>query len=152
MSVILIKIIKKLKKNNNIFYFNILTNTKMVQTRSQTKVLINNVKRQFVDDITIQLNKIENSKSKFKKVVELTKCNNYVAINLDKLIEFNALCEFIKKFLHICWKKVNEFRQEIKQGRLKDIPDKYFDAFVKSVYEMEQKVIECFKILRVTQY
>jgi hypothetical protein len=48
----------------------------MVQTRSQTKVLINNVKRQFVDDITIQLNKIENSKSQFKKVVESTKCNN----------------------------------------------------------------------------
>jgi hypothetical protein len=32
----------------------------MVQTRSQTKVLMNNVKRQFVDDIKIQLNKIEN--------------------------------------------------------------------------------------------
>jgi hypothetical protein len=123
----------------------------MVQTRSQTKVLINNVKRQFVDDITIQLNKIENSKSQFKKVVESTKCNNYVAINLNKLIELNFLCEF-KKFLHICWEKVNEFRQEIKQGILKDIPDKYFDAFVKSVYEMEQKVIECFKRLNITQY
>ena len=48
----------------------------MVQTISQTKVLMNNVKRQFVDDITIQLNKIENSKSQFKKVVESTKCNN----------------------------------------------------------------------------
>ena len=123
----------------------------MVQTRSQTKVLMNNVKRQFVDDITIQLNKIENSKSQFKKVVESTKCNNYVAINLDKLIELNLLCEF-KKFLHCCWEKVNEFRQEIKQGILKNIPDKYFDAFVKSVYEMEQKVIECFKRLNITQY
>ena len=123
----------------------------MVQTRSQTKVLMNNVKRQFVDDITIQLNKIENSKSQFKKVVESTKCNNYVAIKLDKLIEFNVLYKF-KKFLHACWVKVNEFRQEIKQGSLKDIPDKYFDAFVKSVYEMEQKVIECFKRLNITQY
>jgi transcription antitermination factor NusG len=123
----------------------------MVQTRLQTKVLMNNVKRQFVDDITIQLNKIENQKSQFKKVVESTKCNNYVAINLNKLIELNLLCEF-KKFLHACWVKVNEFRQEIKQGRLQDIPDKYFDAFVKSVYEMEQKVIECFKRLNITQY
>ena len=123
----------------------------MVQTRSQTKVLMNNVKRQFVDDITIQLNKIENSKSQFKKVVESTKCNNYVAINLDKLIELNLLCEF-EKFLHNCWEKVNEFRQEIKQGSLKDIPDKYFDEFVKSVYEMEKKVIECFKRLNITQY
>ena len=123
----------------------------MVQTRLQTKVLMNNVKRQFVDDITIQLNKIENSKSQFKKVVESTKCNNYVAINLNKLIEFNVLCEF-GKFLHICWNKVNEFRQEIKQGSLKDIPDKYFDEFVKSVYEMEKKVIECFKRLNITQY
>ena len=123
----------------------------MVQTRSQTKALINNVKRQFVDDITIQLNKIENSKSQFKKVVESTKCNNYVAINLNKLIELNLLCEF-GKFLHNCWEKVNEFRQEIKQGSLKDIPDKYFDEFVKSVYEMEKKVIECFKRLNITQY
>ena len=123
----------------------------MVQTRSQTKVLMNNVKRQFVDDITIQLNKIENSKSQFKKVVESTKCNNYVAINLNKLIELNLLCEF-GKFLHNCWVKVNEFRQEIKQGSLKDIPDKYFDEFVKSVYEMEKKVIECFKRLNITQY
>ena len=123
----------------------------MVQTRLQTKVLMNNVKRQFVDDITIQLNKIENSKSQFKKVVESTKCNNYVAINLDKLIELNLLYKF-KEFLHSCWVKVNEFRQEIKQGSLKDIPDKYFDAFVKSVYEMEQKVIECFKRLNITQY
>jgi hypothetical protein len=124
----------------------------MVQTRLQTKVLMNNVKRQFVDDIKVQLNKIENSKSQFKKVVELTNCNNYVAINLDKLIEVNLLCEFNKKFLHNCWVKVNEFRQEIKQGSLKDIPDKYFDAFVKSVYKMEQKVIECFKRLNITQY
>jgi hypothetical protein len=127
----------------------------MVQTRSQTKVLMDNVKRQFVDDITIQLNKIENSKSQFKKVVESTKYNNCVAINLNKLIELNLLCEFgkfLEKFLHVCWVKVNEFRQEIKQGSLKDIPDKYFDAFVKSVYEMEQKVIECFKRLNVTQY
>ena len=123
----------------------------MVQTRSQTKVLMNNVKRQFVDDIKVQLNEIENSKSQFEKVVELTKCNNYIAINLDKLIEVNVLCEF-KKFLHTCWEKVNEFRQEIKQERLKDIPDKYFNAFIKSVYKMEQKVIECFKCLNITQY
>jgi hypothetical protein len=70
---------------------------------------------------------------------------------LNVIIEFYVLCKF-KKFLHICWEKVNEFRQEIKQGILKDIPDKYFDAFVKSVYEMEQKVIECFKHLNITQY
>jgi hypothetical protein len=89
----------------------------MVQTRLQTKVLMNNVKTQFVDGITTQLNKIENSKCQFKKVVESTKCNNYVAINLNKLIELNLLCEF-KKFLHTCWEKVNEFRQEIKQGIL----------------------------------
>ena len=128
-----------------------MTITKMVQTRSQTKALINNVERQFVDDIKVQLNKIENSKSQFKKVVESTKCNNCVAINLNKLIELNLLCKF-EKFLHVCWLKVNEFRQEIKQGSLKNIPDKYFDAFVKSVYEMEQKVIECFKHLNITQY
>lgn len=110
----------------------------MVQTRLQTKVLMNNVKRQFVDDIKVQLNKIENSKSQFEKVDELTKCNNYIAINLDKLIEVNVLCEF-KKFLHTCWEKVNEFRQDIKQGRLKDIPDKYFDHLLKVYMKWSKK-------------
>jgi hypothetical protein len=123
----------------------------MVKTRSQTKVLMNNVKRQFIDNINVQLNKISNQQSQFKNVVEITKVNNSLVINLDKLIEANILWIF-EKVLHVCWTKVNEFRQKIKQGSLKDIPDKYFDEFVKSVYEMEQKVIECFKHLSVTQY
>ena len=123
----------------------------MVKTRSQTKVLMNNVKRQFIDNINVQLNKISNHQSQLKNVVEITKVNNSLVINLDKLIEANILWIF-EKVLHVCWTKVNEFRQKIKQGKLKDIPDKYFDEFVKSVYEMEQKLIECFKHLSVTQY
>jgi hypothetical protein len=127
----------------------------MVQTRSQTKNLINDVKKKFVDDVNIKLNKIEKANCKFKKVVEITKVNQYVANNLDKLFEANVLCyfsEFIQKFLHVVWKKVNELREEIKLGNLKDIPDKQFDKFVKSVYKMEQKAIECFKSLNITQY
>ena len=123
----------------------------MVQTRSQTKSLIINVERQFVDDIKIQSDKIENQKSELIKVIESTKVNNYITKNIDKLIEVNVLCKF-KKFLHVWWVKINEFRQEIKQGILQDIPDKYFDAFVKSIYDMEKKIIMCFKDLQITQY
>ena len=123
----------------------------MVQTRSQTKSLIINVERQFVDDIKIQSDKIENQKSELIKVIESTKLNNYVTKNIDKLIEVNVLCKF-KEFLHVWWVKINEFRQEIKQGILKDIPDKYFDEFVKSIYNMEKKLIMCFKHLQITQY
>jgi len=123
----------------------------MVQTRSQTKNLQNDVKRKFIDDVHIQLNEIEKATCQFNKVIKSTKLNQYLANNLDKLVEVNVLCYF-EKFVHGVWEKVNEFRQEIKQGILQDIPYKYFDKFVKSVYEMEQKVIECFKRLGVTQY
>jgi hypothetical protein len=115
----------------------------------------NDVKKKFIDDVNIKLNKIEKATCTFKKVVAITKVNQYVANNLDKLFEANVLCyfsEFIQKFLHVIWKKVNELRQEIKLGNLKDIPDKHFDKFVKSVYEMEQKAIEGFERLNITQY
>ncbi len=99
----------------------------------------------------IKLDKVSKAKCQFTSVVASTEVNEYIANNLYKLVEENVLCGF-EKFLHTVFEKVNELRQEIKQGNLKDILDKHFDKFVKSVYEMEQKVIDCFKLLDIKQY